>query len=153
MLYGAGNAFLFQPYLNNNSRIVAPSLLYEYTFIGKSGGHSLAFNNGSEGFRLYGFTGIGAQLFSIGNAIKTGEGGLLGPNSKNYNVVIPLGLGMQYKFENNMTIGVELRGNFHISNGGFYNPYLYGINSYHNSLGQWGYPVVMYRQFGNGPGF
>jgi hypothetical protein len=67
--------------------------------------------------------------------------------------MIPLGLGMHYKFDNNMTIGLEIRGNFHISNGGFYDPYSYGTNSFHNSLSLWGYPGVMNRQFGNGPGF
>src|SRR5208337_2359745 len=34
LLYGTGNSLLLQPLMNNNTRIVAPSLLYEYTIIG-----------------------------------------------------------------------------------------------------------------------
>jgi opacity protein-like surface antigen len=140
--------------LYNNSRIVAPSLLYEYTIIGKSGSHTpYNYSSGSEGFSLYGFTGIGAQMMTSGTVTKTGETSFQGAKGSNFNVVIPLGLGMQYRFDNNMTIGLELRGNFHISNGGFNDPYSYGINSYRNSLSQWGYPGVMDRQFRNGPGF
>jgi opacity protein-like surface antigen len=149
MLYGAGNNFLLQPGMNYNSRIVAPSLLYEYTIIGNSGSHS---PYGYNRFSLYGFTGIGAQMFIQGNNLNTNETRLPGPNNKNFNIIIPLGLGMQYKFDNDMTIGLEIRGNFHISNGG-YNPYPYGMNSYQNLNSQWGYPGVMFTHFRNGPGF
>jgi opacity protein-like surface antigen len=153
MLYGTGNNFLLQPGLNYNSRIVAPSLLYEYTIIGKSGIHNpYGYNSGSNGFSLYGFTGIGAQMFIQGNSLNTNETHLSNANNKNLNIVIPLGLGMQYKFDNDMTIGLEIRGNFHISNGG-YNPYSYGMNSYQNFNGQWGYPGGMFTHFRNGPGF
>ena len=154
MLYEGGNNFSAQPYMNGNSRIISPSLLYEYTIIGKPGSHSpFAYNRGAEGFSLYGFTGLGAQISIPGNSMRNSETIVQSPNSKNLNLIIPLGLGMQYKFENNMTIGLEIRGNFHISNGGYYDRYSNGINTYYNSSGQWGYPGVMYRQFSNGPGF
>lgn len=154
LIYGTGNSLLFGPLMNNNTRIVAPSMLYEYTIIGKSVNHSpFNFNTGSAGLSVYTFAGIGAQMSNANNSIITNEGGLLAPNVKTFNLSIPVGVGMQYKFDNSMAIGLEIRGNFRISNNGYYNPYIDGINSYHNSLGQWGYPGVMLRQFRNGPGF
>ncbi len=153
-LYGGGNNFLFQPALNLNSRIIAPSILYQYTIIGKSGYNSpYGFQNGSNGFNLYAFTGVGAQYLATENNVMLSETKITNPNSKNYSVVVPLGIGMSYKFDNNMTIGLEIRGNFHISSGGYTNPYSYGMNSFQNSYGQWGYPGVMYGQLRNGPGF
>jgi len=153
-LYGTGNNFMLQPAMNLNTRIIAPSILYQYTIIGKSGYNSpIGYQDGSNGFSLYAFTGLGAQYFSQGNNMNFGDNRIANPNSKNYSIVVPLGIGMSYKFDNNMTIGLEIRGNLHISNGGYPNPYSYGMNSFQNSYGQWGYPGVMYGQVRNGPGF
>ena len=142
-LYAAGNNFLFQPGINVNSRIVSPSILYQYTIIGKSGYNTaFGYQPGSAGFSLYTFTGIGAQIYSEGNALNINETHLSSPNGRSYSIIVPLGIGMNYKFDNNMTIGLEIRGNFHS-----------GMNSYQNSYGQWGYPGVMFGQYRNGPGF
>jgi hypothetical protein len=154
LLYAGGNNFMVQSGMNLNTRIIAPSILYQYTIIGKSGYNSpYGFQNVSNGFSLYAFTGASAQYLSPGNNLSLSDTRITTPNSKNYSIVVPLGIGMSYKFDNNMTIGLEIRGNFHISNGGYSNPYSYGMNSFQNSYGQWGYPGVMNGQFRNGPGF
>jgi hypothetical protein len=153
-LYGAGNNLLFQPGMNLNSRIIAPTLMYQYTIIGKSGNFTpYGYQAGSNGFSLYAFGGIGAQFYSQGTLLKSSETHLTNPKNANYSIVMPLGIGMHYKFDNNMTIGLEIRGNFHMSNSGYMNASTYGMNSYQNSYGQWGYPGVMFGQFRNGQGF
>jgi opacity protein-like surface antigen len=168
LMYITGFNSLFQSdnyAFTTNIRIIDQSLVYEYYFIGKLD-HSSAgsifpdMSDNSSKFNLYGFMGVGGQVLMPGSLTSSLNFRSITSKGSQSNVYIPLGIGMNYKFDNNMTIGLEIHGRFNISSG--YNGYYGDHDLYYNGISNssyrignnpLGYPEYLGGSYKHGPGF
>ena len=114
-----------------SSRLIQPSLVYEYYFLGgnnrkKNGDNNGSLASGGQKLSLYGFGGIGADVLAPVGQAKA-------------RVVIPVGLGMTYRIGEHATIGIEIRGRYAVS-GGTNSLYYPGYSGLWNDAGwnTWG---------------
>lgn len=92
-----------------SSSLIQSSLVYEYYFLGgnsrnNAGGNHAPHSANEQKLSLYGFGGIGTDVFVSAGQPKAG-------------VVIPVGLGMTYKIGEHATIGIEIRGRYTVAGG------------------------------------
>ena len=136
-------------------RLIQPSVLYQYYFIGGDNQGHISYHGlrtetqDLPKFSLYGFGGIGADIITYG--VSSGNVNQYGSSTR---MVIPLGLGMTYKFNEHTSIGIQIQGRFSTS-GGMYNPFNQGYPGYFGGgrfqpMGNGGF---MNGPFRNGAGF